>query len=202
MHSGMDNRTSAAGLPHSEIPRSTPGYRLPWAYRRFPRPSSPSDAKTSTTCPCWLDHVDLGPTHSPAAAASPAGQRYKPGNPLRTQPRSQKPLPDRTGQAPQDTTFFSMNHEQKKQDSLHIHLSKNLYVHRPGPASSVSPSPSSGALPARSARMHRAEQYSPSHAAVKFQSCTGVGGESGPGAPVDRRDAGQPVATASYRADR
>src|SRR5262249_14946566 len=45
------------GLPHSDIPRSLPGYRLPWTFRRFPRLSSPLDAKTSTMCPC-LDHTN------------------------------------------------------------------------------------------------------------------------------------------------
>lgn len=43
-------------MPHSEIPGSQSGYRLPWAYRRFPRLSSPLDAKTSTARPCSLDH--------------------------------------------------------------------------------------------------------------------------------------------------
>jgi hypothetical protein len=38
-------------LPHSEIFVSQPGYRLHEAYRRFPRPSSPLNAKTSTVCP-------------------------------------------------------------------------------------------------------------------------------------------------------
>ena len=42
MHSGQD--ALAGGLPHSEIPRSQLGYQLPWAYRRFPRLSSPLDA--------------------------------------------------------------------------------------------------------------------------------------------------------------
>lgn len=40
------------GFPHSEIQRSQPGYRLLLAYRRFPRPSSPLDTKTSTVRPC------------------------------------------------------------------------------------------------------------------------------------------------------
>ena len=40
-----------AGFPHSEILGSQPGYRLPEAYRRFQRPSSPLDAKTFTVCP-------------------------------------------------------------------------------------------------------------------------------------------------------
>lgn len=40
-----------AGFPHSEILGSQSGYRLPQAYRRFPRPSSAPDAKASTVCP-------------------------------------------------------------------------------------------------------------------------------------------------------
>ena len=38
-------------FPHSEIFGSTPVCRLPEAYRRLPRPSSPLDAKTSTLHP-------------------------------------------------------------------------------------------------------------------------------------------------------
>ena len=52
MHSRSS--TLAGGLPHSEIPGSQPCYRLLWAYRRFTRPSSPLDAKTSTVRPCCL----------------------------------------------------------------------------------------------------------------------------------------------------
>ena len=37
-----------AGFPHSDILGSQPVYRLPEAYRRFPRPSSAPDAKAST----------------------------------------------------------------------------------------------------------------------------------------------------------
>jgi hypothetical protein len=51
----------ANGLPHSEIPGSTLGYQLLWAYRRFPRLSSPSDAEASTTCSTQLDHIDRTP---------------------------------------------------------------------------------------------------------------------------------------------
>lgn len=49
-----------AGFPHSEIPGSQLGYQLPWAYRRFLRPSSPLDAKTSTVCPysTWSHRPD------------------------------------------------------------------------------------------------------------------------------------------------
>ena len=39
------------GFPHSDIPGSKPVYRLPEAFRRLPRPSSPPGAKASTTCP-------------------------------------------------------------------------------------------------------------------------------------------------------
>ena len=49
MHSVCD--TLAGGFPHSEICRSQPGYRLPTAFRRFQRLSSPLDAKSSTVCP-------------------------------------------------------------------------------------------------------------------------------------------------------
>ena len=41
----------SAGFPHSEIFGSTPVCRLPEAYRRLPRLSSPLDAKTSTIHP-------------------------------------------------------------------------------------------------------------------------------------------------------
>ena len=46
-----------AGFPHSEIPGSKSVCRLPEAYRRLPRPSSPSAAKASTECACSLDHI-------------------------------------------------------------------------------------------------------------------------------------------------
>lgn len=42
---------TSARLPHSEIPGSKSGCRLPEAYRRLPRPSSAPDAKASTVCP-------------------------------------------------------------------------------------------------------------------------------------------------------
>ncbi len=60
MHSDLNDL--AVGLPHSEIPGSKLGYQLPWAYRRFLRPSSPLDAKTSTVCPFTLGHVDRMPS--------------------------------------------------------------------------------------------------------------------------------------------
>ena len=41
----------SAAFPHSEILGSTPDCRLPEAYRRLPRLSSPLDAKTSTIHP-------------------------------------------------------------------------------------------------------------------------------------------------------
>ena len=42
---------TGARFPHSEIPGSKSGCRLPEAYRRLPRPSSAPDAKASTVCP-------------------------------------------------------------------------------------------------------------------------------------------------------
>ncbi len=42
--------TNVAGFPHSDIPGSKLVYQLPEAFRRFPRPSSPSTAKASTVC--------------------------------------------------------------------------------------------------------------------------------------------------------
>ena len=59
MHSaGGDRLLRPARFPDSEIHGSTPGCRLPVAYRRLQRPSSPLDAKTSTVHPCELDHAD------------------------------------------------------------------------------------------------------------------------------------------------
>ncbi len=59
MHSVHD--TLAGGFPHSDIYRSQLGYQLPVAFRRFQRPSSPLDAKSSTVCPYWFDQSDLMP---------------------------------------------------------------------------------------------------------------------------------------------
>ena len=47
----------SGGFPHSEIPGSGPVYRLPEAYRRLRRPSSPLAAKASTGCTFMLDHI-------------------------------------------------------------------------------------------------------------------------------------------------
>ncbi len=57
MHSAQG--TPKGGLPHSDTPGSRLGYQLPWAFRRFLRPSSPLDAKTSTVCPfAWSYQPD------------------------------------------------------------------------------------------------------------------------------------------------
>ena len=45
------------GFPHSEIFGSKHICRLPEAYRRLSRPSSPSIAKASTICAYSLDHI-------------------------------------------------------------------------------------------------------------------------------------------------
>lgn len=59
-------------MPHSEIHRSQPGYRLPVAYRRFLRLSSPLDTKTSTVCPL--------------CSITPTGRRDRPARHLRALP--------------------------------------------------------------------------------------------------------------------
>ena len=46
-----------AGFPHSDTLGTPSVYRLPEAYRRFPRPSSAPDAKASTMRPSTLTHT-------------------------------------------------------------------------------------------------------------------------------------------------
>ena len=46
-----------AGFPHSEISGSKSVCRLPGAYRRLQRLSSPLTAKASTVCASSLDHI-------------------------------------------------------------------------------------------------------------------------------------------------
>ena len=46
-----------SGFPHSEIAGSKLVCQLADAYRRLPRPSSPSTAKASTMCAYSLDHI-------------------------------------------------------------------------------------------------------------------------------------------------
>ena len=45
------------GFPHSDIAGSKLVCQLPDAYRRLPRPSSPSTAKASAICAYSLDHI-------------------------------------------------------------------------------------------------------------------------------------------------
>jgi hypothetical protein len=53
-------RITTREFPHSEIPGSMTGQRLPQAYRSRPRPSSALSAKASTVCPCSLDRKNIG----------------------------------------------------------------------------------------------------------------------------------------------
>ena len=55
-----------AGFPHSDIPGSKSVCRLPEAFRRLQRPSSPSAAKASTECACSLDHTTEATLFKPA----------------------------------------------------------------------------------------------------------------------------------------
>ena len=67
-----------AGFPHSEISGSKPICRLPAAYRRLSRPSSPIIAKASTTCTYSLDPITLLPpqtTKKHRRAKSPTASR-------------------------------------------------------------------------------------------------------------------------------
>ncbi len=57
MDSVCDNQLVLAGFPHSEISGSKSVCRLPEAYRRLPRLSSPLTAKASTVCASSLDHI-------------------------------------------------------------------------------------------------------------------------------------------------
>ena len=71
-----------AGFPHSDICGSAPICRLPAAFRRLSRPSSPIIAKASTTCTYSLDPITLLPRAFAAAkhprAKSPrASQRNR-----------------------------------------------------------------------------------------------------------------------------
>lgn len=86
IHSAED--TLAGGLPHSDIPRSLPGYRLLRAFRRFLRLSSPLDTKTSTMCPCArsptgrrADRVIAHPLRPVASADFPVRFKVSNGSP-------------------------------------------------------------------------------------------------------------------------
>ena len=57
MYSVHDTQLMLSGFPHSEISGSKSVCRLPEAYRRLPRLSSPLTAKASTVCASSLDHI-------------------------------------------------------------------------------------------------------------------------------------------------
>ncbi len=57
MDSVQDTRLVPGGFPHSEISGSQSVCRLPKAFRRLPRLSSPLTAKASTVCASSLDHI-------------------------------------------------------------------------------------------------------------------------------------------------
>ena len=57
MYSATSTRLMTGGFPHSEISGSKSVCRLPEAYRRLLRPSSPLTAKASTICAYSLDHI-------------------------------------------------------------------------------------------------------------------------------------------------
>ena len=57
---------SVGGFPHSDIFGSQSGCRLPEAFRRLQRPSSPLAAKASTACTYSLDHIIQSLTARPS----------------------------------------------------------------------------------------------------------------------------------------
>ena len=57
MYSVHDTQLMLGGFPHSEISGSKSVCRLPEAYRRLQRLSSPLTAKASTVCASSLDHI-------------------------------------------------------------------------------------------------------------------------------------------------
>ncbi len=116
---------TGARFPHSEIPGSKSGCRLPEAYRRLPRPSSAPDAKASTVCPKKLEHQNdqttkrcsrplcSSQTTTSTTTQTPSTRREgrRPGNQKKqtTTPRSEPdnielPTRGRKGPFPQDPT--------------------------------------------------------------------------------------------------
>lgn len=64
-----ESGTPKGGLPHSDTPGSRPSYRLPWTFRRFLRPSSPLDTKSSAMYPCAWSYQPDAATFTPACAS-------------------------------------------------------------------------------------------------------------------------------------
>ena len=68
---------SVGGFPHSDIFGSQPGCRLPEAFRRLQRPSSPLAAKASTVCAYSLDHIIESSTARPMIKRHITGQHAR-----------------------------------------------------------------------------------------------------------------------------
>ena len=91
-------RITTREFPHSEIPGSMTGQRLPRAYRSRPRPSSALSAKASTVCPCSLDQKNTGYRCRYGVFKVPATDRRPPraagadgsGRSLKTQQRTSR----------------------------------------------------------------------------------------------------------------
>ena len=123
----------AAGFPHSEIYGSTPVCRLPVAYRRLPRPSSPLDAKTSTVHPSSLDHVYRSPSPRAVGTAAtaiarrhgPVPRSHRKGARLVT-PASTRDRPTHrcTARTPASAGGESATHKKTLRDKT-IHLEKS-----------------------------------------------------------------------------
>jgi hypothetical protein len=93
--------TLAGGFPHSDISGSLPVCRLPEAFRRLPRPSSPVIAKASTTCTCSLDPIALNARYRRPAQVPPRGSPS-------AHPRVSRPQPSRSHESHSHHTHTSL----------------------------------------------------------------------------------------------
>ena len=94
-----------ARFPHSEIPGSQPGRRLPEAYRSLPRPSSAPGAKASTVALNNLTTHEHTPPHP--QTSNPTGpQPATPSDPEYQQPHFSEPDRDTRIPAPDLTGYL------------------------------------------------------------------------------------------------
>ena len=79
-----------AGFPHSDILGSKPVCRLPEAFRRLPRPSSPVIAKASTTCTYSLDPITLSAPARSCQISDDRCQKHQHPNPTPHSPEHRR----------------------------------------------------------------------------------------------------------------
>src|SRR5690606_2592303 len=106
---------TGARFPHSDIPGSTSGWRLPEAYRSLPRPSSAPDAKASTVCPTQLDHTKM---LAPTMQISNNNPDNPPGNQGHQPPQPNHPPPGRQPRPDQASNPHG-HHQQARHPTPH-----------------------------------------------------------------------------------